>query len=118
MMLPTLTILFTLALTIPPAEEPDWLDLFLQGSRLLEQGDAEAAIDDLERALELQPRHAPTALQLAGARARAGDASGALDQLEAGTVRSRTPFRPVRLSASESRVLISDTRSQDALLLD
>jgi len=31
---------------------------------------------------------------------------------------SFAPFRPVRLSASESHVLISDTRSQDALLLD
>ncbi len=77
-----LAILVTLALAVPAAEEADWIDLFLEGSRALEQGELTRAQRALERALVLQPRHAPTAWQLAGAMARAGDTAGALDRLE------------------------------------
>ena len=77
-----LAILVTLALTVPPAEKPDWIDSFLEGSRALEEGELGRAQRALERALVLQPGHTPTAWQLAGAMARAGDTDGALDRLE------------------------------------
>ena len=77
-----LAILVTLALAIPPVDEPDWIDLFLEGNRALEQGELGRAQQALGRALELQPEHAPIAWQLAGALALTGDAAGALVQLE------------------------------------
>ena len=78
-----LAILITLALAVPPIEEPDWIDLFLEGSRALEEGELGRARQELEQALELQPGHDPIAWQLAGALARMGETSAALDQLEA-----------------------------------
>lgn len=77
-----LAVLIPLVLAAPQAEEPRWIDLFLEGSRALERGDLEKAENALECALELQPRHSPTAWQLAGVSARAGDADAALDWLE------------------------------------
>ena len=77
-----LATLITLAMVAPPIEEPDWIGLFLEGSRALERGELHEAQCALERALDLQPGHAPIAWQLASAMARSGETSGALDQLE------------------------------------
>lgn len=60
---------------------PDWLDHYLAGSRALEQRDHATARVELERGLELLPRHAGTAYQLACAHAVAGERDAALEWL-------------------------------------
>ena len=63
------------------AREPDWIDLFLEGSRALERGELVTARHALEGALKLLPEHSTTAWAIAATCARDGDRPSAFDWL-------------------------------------
>jgi hypothetical protein len=69
-------------LALPTPQERDWIDLYLSGSRALEEGWLDVALPDLYEALQIQPEHGGTAWQLACVCACAEDTNGAFEWLE------------------------------------
>jgi WD40 repeat protein len=69
-------------LSLLPQQVPEWIDLFLSGSRALEEGSLDIAASDLESALRILPEHGATAWQLACVYACAGQSNEAFEWLE------------------------------------